>query len=62
MFSGVMFLLSLGRYALVDRVDSAVRGSGNGVRLLPLALKAGNLVVETGGIRGNERIQEQQDA
>ena len=59
-FSGVMFLLSVGRYALVDRVDSAVRGSGDGVRLLPLALKAGNLVVvETGGIRGNERIQEQ---
>jgi hypothetical protein len=30
-FSGIMFLLSLGLYAFVDRVDSGVRGSGNGV-------------------------------
>jgi hypothetical protein len=30
-FSGVMFLISLGLYAFVDRVDSGVRGSGNGV-------------------------------
>jgi hypothetical protein len=30
-FSGVIFLICLGLYAFVDRVDSAVRGSGNGV-------------------------------
>jgi Family of unknown function (DUF6755) len=30
-FSGVMFLISLGLYAFVDRVDSGGRGSGNGV-------------------------------
>jgi hypothetical protein len=30
-FSGVMFSLSRGLYAFVDRIDSAVRGSGNGV-------------------------------
>ena len=29
-FSGVMFLICLGLYAFVDRVDSEVRGSGNG--------------------------------
>jgi hypothetical protein len=29
-FSGVMFLICLGLYAYVDRVDSEVRGSGNG--------------------------------
>jgi hypothetical protein len=28
-FSGVMFLICLGLYAFVDRVDSEVRGSGN---------------------------------
>jgi hypothetical protein len=30
-FAGVIFLLSLGLDAFVDRVDSGVRGSGNGV-------------------------------
>jgi hypothetical protein len=30
-FSGVMFLISLGLYAFVDRVDSGGRGSGNSV-------------------------------
>jgi hypothetical protein len=30
-FSGVIFLICLGLYAFVDRVDSEVRGSGNGV-------------------------------
>jgi hypothetical protein len=30
-FSGVMFLISLGLYAFVDRVDSGGRGSGNRV-------------------------------
>ena len=29
-FSGVMFLICLGLYAFVDRVDSEVRGSGSG--------------------------------
>ena len=29
-FSGVLFLICLGFYAFVDRVDSEVRGSGNG--------------------------------
>jgi hypothetical protein len=29
-FSGVMFLICLGLYAFVDRVDSEVRSSGNG--------------------------------
>jgi hypothetical protein len=29
-FSGVMFLICLGLYAFVDRVDSGVRGSGSG--------------------------------
>jgi predicted Co/Zn/Cd cation transporter (cation efflux family) len=29
-FSGVMFLICLGLYLFVDRVDSEVRGSGNG--------------------------------
>ena len=29
-FSGVMFLICLGLYGFVDRVDSEVRGSGNG--------------------------------
>jgi predicted Co/Zn/Cd cation transporter (cation efflux family) len=29
-FSGVMFLICLGLYAFVDRVDSEVRGSENG--------------------------------
>jgi len=29
-FSGVMFLICLGLYAFVDRIDSEVRGSGNG--------------------------------
>ena len=29
-FSGVMFLICLGLYAFVDRVDSEVRVSGNG--------------------------------
>jgi hypothetical protein len=29
-FSGVMFLICLGLYAFVDRVDSEVRGSRNG--------------------------------
>jgi hypothetical protein len=29
-FSGVMFLICLGLYAFIDRVDSEVRGSGNG--------------------------------
>jgi hypothetical protein len=28
-FSGVMFLISLGLYAFVDRIDSEVRGSSN---------------------------------
>ncbi len=28
-FSGVMFLICLGLYAFVDRVDSEVRSSGN---------------------------------
>jgi hypothetical protein len=28
-FSGVMFLICLGLYAFVDRVDSEVRGSNN---------------------------------
>jgi hypothetical protein len=30
-FSGVMFLISLGLYAFVDRVDSGGRGAGNSV-------------------------------
>ena len=30
-FSGVMFLISLGLYAFVDRLDSGGLGSGNGV-------------------------------
>jgi hypothetical protein len=30
-FSGVMFLISLGLYAFVDRVDSGRRGPGNSV-------------------------------
>jgi hypothetical protein len=29
-FSGVMFLISLGLYAFVDRIDSEVRASSNG--------------------------------
>jgi hypothetical protein len=29
-FSGVIFLICLGLYAFVDRVDLEVRGSGNG--------------------------------
>jgi predicted Co/Zn/Cd cation transporter (cation efflux family) len=29
-FSGMMFLICFGLYAFVDRVDSEVRGSGNG--------------------------------
>jgi hypothetical protein len=29
-FSGVMFLISLGLYAFVDRIDSDVRRSSNG--------------------------------
>jgi len=29
-FSGVMFLICLGLYAFVDRVDPELRGSGNG--------------------------------
>lgn len=29
-FSGVMFLICLGLYAFVDRVDSEVRSSSNG--------------------------------
>ena len=29
-FSGVMFLICLGLYAFVNRVDSEVRSSGNG--------------------------------
>ena len=29
-FSGVMFLICLGLYAFVDRVDCEVRSSGNG--------------------------------
>ena len=29
-FSGVMFLMCLGLYVFVDRVDSEVRGSSNG--------------------------------
>ena len=29
-FSGVMFLICLGLYVFVDRVDSEVRSSGNG--------------------------------
>ena len=29
-FSGVMFLMCLGLYVFVDRVDSGVRGSSNG--------------------------------
>ena len=29
-FSGVMFLICLGLYAFVDRVDSEVRGLGSG--------------------------------
>ena len=29
-FSGVMFLICLGLYAFVDRVDAEVRGSGDG--------------------------------
>jgi hypothetical protein len=28
--SGVMFLICLGLYAFVDRIDSGARGSGNG--------------------------------
>jgi hypothetical protein len=30
-FSGIMFLISLGLYAFVDRVDSGRHGSGNSV-------------------------------
>jgi hypothetical protein len=30
-FSGVLFLISLGLYAFVDRVDSGARGSRNSV-------------------------------
>lgn len=29
-FSGLMFLICLGLYVFVDRIDSEVRGSGNG--------------------------------
>ena len=29
-FSGVMFLICLGLYAFVDRIDTEVRGSDNG--------------------------------